>query len=183
MERRAKVSDVITGWAGKGVRVQRHLGMTTLLVSGIATVALLLLLAGCSLNVTEPPNVAKPTCGWSSPIPANGDKICAVAYRTLATLTTAEVRGDNRQIRRLVANPAVARRIIRYGQQVRAQRVQSFHPVPNPLLALESHSKIDVAVSLVGKTRQYELTEVEAITVQIRHGRAIIIADQPGEEW
>lgn len=143
---------------------------------------LLPLLAGCFPG--EVPTQQSPRCSWDSTPPARADTICQTIFQTLSTVVRAEVSGDNRTVRRLVPTRLVADRIIAYGETVRAGGDPSVHVVPSFTLDNATRSKyIGAGFYLLGKTRSGKLQAPETVYLQIRHGQAFIVDDQPGEEW
>jgi hypothetical protein len=139
-------------------------------------------MAGC-LSVTYPTQ-QRPTCSWASQPPPNANTLCSTVYRTLTTLVNAELSGDDRAIRRLVTDPQVAGRVVSYGRTVLAQGRASMHAVPSFTLDTATQpGEIGANFSIVGKTQQGQINTQETVYLRIRHGTALLVADQPGEDW
>lgn len=150
--------------------------MTRTHVLGFVSV-LALGLSGCSADLKHA------TCGWSTSIPPNGDKICSTTYVVLNKLALAELHGDSATIRRYVVAPAVARRMIRFGQTLRARGLVFLRVPPNPELAVTGNNRLLVTLYLVGRDRAGKLGYYEMVEERFTGSSVQIIGDQSGEEW
>jgi hypothetical protein len=146
-----------------------------------AAVALLLCVCGCSLQGV--PTQQHPSCSWANQPPDNSDALCTQVFRTLKTIVQAEVRGDNRTIRRLVQDSSTRKRIIAYGAALRAETILDLHVRPSLTLDALKPGSLAASLYLIGITKRAKHTPEETVYFQLRHGSAIVTHDVPGEEW
>jgi hypothetical protein len=130
------------------------------------------------------PSQSNPTCSWTSQPPGNADAICKETFRTLTKVAQAEAKGDFKTIHTLVSNPSVAARIIDFGNSERAQGLKELHVVPSLTLgSLQTSDRTGVGFHLGGRRVHGSFEGTETVYMQIRGGRAVIVLDQPNEEW
>jgi len=147
--------------------------------AGLALIPLLL--GGCAL--VQYPSQARPICSWASTPPRGAGALCTTTFRTLKTLASSEARGDNASIRRLVADSKVARRIIAYGATARGERAYNLHIVPSLTLDTSLPGLVGAAFDLAAQGRLGQIHVSETVYLRIRRGTAVVVHDQPGEEW
>lgn len=130
------------------------------------------------------PSQSNPTCSWTSQPPGNADTICRESFHTLTQIARAEVRGDNKTVHALVSNRSVAARIIDFGKRERARGLKELHVVPSLTLgSLQTSNQTGVGFHLGGKRVHGNFEGSETVYVLIRRGKAVIVLDQPGQEW
>lgn len=142
-------------------------------------VGMTVLLTGC-LNVSLP-STGKPSCSWDSYVPPNAATICSEVYQTLNAVAHAEQTRDDRTINRLVTRASVRKRLIDYGRAIRSQNARGLHVVPSLTLTLIHPNVFGAGFFLNvrgGRTNAPETMELRVIGSQ-----ALIINDQPGQEW
>ncbi len=143
----------------------------------LAVILLPLLLLGCSANLKHA------SCGWANEIPANGTQVCNAAYETLRAIARAEARDEPKTIRRLVSAARVAQRIIRFGRSLRAQGLQYLRTTPLLVLTARPHNRAIVSAYIVGRTSSGKINSQEVVIVHVHDGRAIVVGDQPNQDW
>jgi hypothetical protein len=139
------------------------------------------MLSGC-LD-TSIPTRHNPSCSWDSSVPPNASTICSTVFRTLQSLATAEQKGNNGVVRRLVSLPRVRHRIIRYGASLRGQKVSNLHIVPSFTLDQLRPSYFGAGFYLNGDLPGGHVNSPMTVELRVNKGRAIVINDQPGQEW
>lgn len=137
-------------------------------------------LAGCDLGL---PTQNNPSCSWNITPPSHSATICRIAFGTLKSIVRAEVAGDNRPIRRLVANPRVARKVIAYGDQQRLQGLKFMHVVPSLTLDITSQGLVGAGFFIVGKTRGGRIADPQTVYMRLHGGTAQVTEDQPDQQW
>lgn len=146
-----------------------------------AILVLALLLTGC---LTSPvPTQQNPACSWTSRPPAGADALCRRVFKTIATVTRAERRGDDATVHRY-AVPSVARRIIDYGRALRRDGLIDLHAVPS--MALDTSAAagdIGAGFYLLGKTQHGPIKAQQGVFLRESGGILRIVHDQPGQEW
>jgi hypothetical protein len=147
----------------------------------LLALALLPLLTGCFSE--DLPTQSNPTCSWSSSPPANSDALCRSAFTTIRGLAEASKRGDNAAIHRLVADQQAAGRIIRYSRQIRQDKVLWLHAVPSFTLRQTPDGYLGAGFYLLGKTERDRIKAPQTLVLRVRAGKAVVVADQGGQEW
>ena len=147
----------------------------------LSLAVLLLLVSGCF--PARYPTQNKPVCSWSSQPPDNADALCSTVFRTLRTVVRAQVTGDDRTVRRLVTSRRVSGRIIAFGRILRANGARGVHIVPSITLAVVSLGRIGAGFYVLGKDRHGRIKKPETVYLRVREGRAVIVGDQPRQEW
>lgn len=138
-------------------------------------------LSGClGLSV---PTQRHPICSWGSQPPANAGAVCSEAFATLSAVTRADFKGNARSVRRLVPNRTVARRIIKFGIAQRQGGVRVLHVVPSIALDVVRPGYIGAGFYLLSESRAGKGSLQETVYLRVRHGRALVVADQPGQDW
>lgn len=165
--------------AGSGV-MESHIARGAL-PPAVPCLVLALLLTGCSFPGL--PSQRHPSCSWQAQIPPNQAALCAIAFATVSTLVRAEVSGNDRTIRRLVTDPAVARRIIAYGRQERRAGIIYLRVGPSLVLGRTTRGLLGVGLTIAGKTHHGNVSVPETVYLRVRGRRATVSADQPDEEW
>jgi hypothetical protein len=145
--------------------------------------AVALLLCGCGCSLQGVPTQQHPSCSWVSQPPDNADELCTEVFRTFKTVVQAEVRGDDRTIRRLVRDPATAQRIIASGAALRAETILDLHVSPSLALEALTPGALAANLYLIGTTKRANHSDEETVYLQLRNGAAIVTHDVPGEEW
>jgi hypothetical protein len=149
-----------------------------------ARIFLVAWLAGLISACGAYPSQTNPTCSWTSQPPGNADAICKETFMTLTMVVKAEERGDSRAVRDLVTNPLVAARIIDFGSTQRAKGLRELHVVPSLTLgSLPGPNQTGVGFQLGGHGKNGNFEGSETVYVRIKAGRAVIVADQPNQEW
>lgn len=164
--------------AGRGYR---RLSAPLLAITGVVTA-----LSGC--GIAGIPSQQRPACSWGTQIPSNADALCTVAFKTLSTLVRDEVRGNDRAIHLLVSNATVARRIIVFGRDQRANHIIFLHVVPSITLATTQQGLLGAGFFIVGKTHSGKISAPETVYMRVYHvgvaaSRAVVVEDQPDQEW
>lgn len=138
-------------------------------------------LAGC-LGISLPTQ-RHPICSWGSRPPANASAVCSEAFATLSAVTQADLNGNTRKIRELVPNRAVARRIIQFGAAQRRAGAHVLHVVPSIALDDVRPGYFGAGFYLLSESRAGKGSLQETVYLRVRHGRALVVADQPGQDW
>lgn len=140
-----------------------------------------LLLSGCL--GTSLPTQQNPNCSWDSTVPANSGTICVAVYRTLNGVARAEETGDRAAIHRLVANARVRGRITKHSRALRTQSVSDLHVVPSFTLD-QLHAHIfGAGFYLNGQVRGGRVNSPMTVELRVVRAQAVIVNDQPGQEW
>jgi hypothetical protein len=146
-------------------------------------ILLLLPLVTSACGLPGLPSQNDPTCSWTSAIPANHDRVCKTTFETLSALVRADVRGDWATIHRLVPTASVAHKIVVFGQQERAQRIIYLHVVPTLTLGAVRGGLLGVGFNITGKTHEGNVQAPQSLYLRLRRGRALVVQDQPDQEW
>lgn len=145
-----------------------------------------LLLAGTLLSAcagTSLPTRQNPSCSWDSTVPGNASSVCSAVYRTLSLVARAEETGNRGVMKRLIANAAVRHRIMAHGRVLRAQHVRNLHVVPSITLDHIHPMTFGAGFYLNGSIRGGRVNAPQTIELRVQGNRAVIINDQPGQEW
>jgi hypothetical protein len=145
----------------------------------VLAVGMTLMLTGCL--GTSLPSTQTPSCSWDSRVPANSASICSAVYRTLNTVAHAQQMGDNRTVARLATKPSVRKRLIAYGRTIRAQGAQNLHVVPSLTLTRIRRHLFGAGFYL--NVRGGRTNAPETMELRVEGPHAVIINDQPGQEW
>lgn len=140
-----------------------------------------ILLAGC-LGVSVP-TPQRPSCSWDSTVPPNAGRVCRNVYSTLNAVAHAEETGDNATMRRLISSHPVRRRIMAHGRTLRSQQVQNLHVVPSFTLDQLHPHIVGAGFYLNGNIRGGRVNAPQTIELRVTRTRAVIVNDQPGQEW
>jgi hypothetical protein len=124
-----------------------------------------------------------PICSWSSQPPANAGTLCKETFRTLRALARADFKGNTAAIRQLVPNRTVAHRVIQYGVMQRRQNVRVLHVVPSIALDSVRPGYVGAGFYLLSESSSGRGSNPETLYLRVRHGRALVVADQPGQDW
>lgn len=138
-------------------------------------------LSGC-LGISLPTQ-RKPICSWGSQPPGNAAALCREVFSTLSGLAQADFTGNTGTVRRLVPNRAVARRIIQYGVMQRRNGVRVLHVVPSIALDNVRPGRVGAGFYLLSESRAGRGSTAETLYLRVRHGHALVVADQPGQDW
>lgn len=138
-----------------------------------------MLLGGCA--GVSLPSAATPSCSWDSRVPANSAAICTAVFRTLNTVAAAVQSGDNATIARLVRKDSVRKRLVSYGRTLRLQHVKGLHVVPS--LTLDAIRPHLVGAGFYLSVRGGHANAPQTVELHVAGSRAVIINDQPGQEW
>ncbi|MGI8968175.1 MAG: hypothetical protein ACR2GA_03625 [Chloroflexota bacterium] len=141
----------------------------------------LLLVSGC--GIFQVPSQHKPDCSWDVAVPANADHLCTVSFDTVSAVVRAQVAGNDAAIRRIATTPRVARRIISYGRQKRAEGIIYLHVVPSITLTITAQHKLGVGIYITGKTHHSTVSDPETVYLRVHGNRGTIIDDQPNQVW
>jgi hypothetical protein len=151
----------------------------------IRRVALLLvvgaILTGCT--GASVPTSEHPVCSWDSAVPANSEPVCSAVFHTINAVARAEQMGNDAAIKRLVAGASARRRIISYGRTLRAQGVRDLHVVPSITLDRLHPHTFGAGFYLKGAVRGGRINAPLTLELRMRGSGAVVIADQPGQEW
>ncbi len=140
-----------------------------------------ILLSGCAGTLL--PTRQNPSCSWDSTVPSNASAICSAVYSTLNTVAHAEETGNRATMNRLIVNVAVRRRIMAHGRALRAQHVQNLHVVPSFTLAQIHAKTFGAGFYLNGDIRGGRVNAPLTVELRVEGKRAVIVNDQPGQEW
>lgn len=149
-------------------------GVLSSLVAGIV-------LSGCV--GTSIPTQRDPSCSWDSTVPANAASICTAVYDTLNSVARAEERGNTSLTAHLVSNVSTRSRILAHGRSLRAQKVQGLHVVPSITLDQISPHVVGAGFYLNGNVAGGRVNAPLTVELRVHAGQAVIINDQPGQEW
>lgn len=138
-------------------------------------------LSGC-LGISLPTQ-RQPICSWGSQPPGNAATLCREVFSTLRALAQADFTGNTATVRRLVPNRAVARRIIRYGIMQRRNGVRVLHVVPSIALDNVRPGHVGAGFYLLSESRVGRGSTAETVYLRVRHGHALVVADQPAQDW
>lgn len=138
-------------------------------------------LSGCTIPGL--PSQQHPVCSWASQPPVDADRVCSQTFSTLTSLVAGERRGDNGTVYKLVSSPVIARRIINFGAEQRANRVTNLHVVPDLTLAITPRGYVGAGFYILGKGRKGQVNAPQTIYLKLRHGRAVVVGDQPNQDW
>ncbi len=138
-------------------------------------------LAGCS--VLSFPSQTHPDCSWSTSPPAHAARLCDQTFHTLRSLVQASATGKNRVIYQLVADTAIAHRIITYGRDQRKQGLQWMHVVPSIAMGTVPGGRIGAGFYIVGRSKAGKISAPQTLYLRVRDGRVIVVGDQPAQEW
>lgn len=156
-------------------------GIRRIASGGTGGLLLLSCLGGCSL--VSVPSQAHPDCSWSTSPPGNQKSLCAQTFRTLRALAQAAASGNDSTVRRLVPNASVARRIIAYGRDQRRQGLQWMHIDPSIAMGTVSGGRVGAGFYIIGRSGAGKISAPETLYLRVRDGRAIVVGDQPAQEW
>jgi hypothetical protein len=145
-----------------------------------------LLLAGTLVSAcsgTTLPTRQNPSCSWDSAVPGNAATVCSAVYRTLSSVARAEETGNRAVMNRLIVNAGVRHRIMAHGRALRAQRVRNLHVVPSITLDHIHRKTFGAGFYLNGNIQGGRVNAPQTIELRVEGKRAVIINDQPGQEW
>lgn len=138
-------------------------------------------LSGC-LGVSLPTQ-KQPVCSWSSRPPSSANVLCRLTFTTLQSVAAAELKGNDCGIHHLVSNKSVATRIIQYGRSERQNGLQWLHVVPSITLDDVRPGYVGAGFYILGKSRLGRISAPETLYLRVHDGKAVVIADQPAQEW
>lgn len=147
----------------------------------LALLLLPLLLGGCLANSI--PTQSRPSCSWTSALPADADAVCVSTFHSLRIVLAAAIRGDGRTLRRLVPDGTVRRRIAAFGAAVRRKGNISVHITPSFTLARVRSGLLGAEFNIVGHTHHGDVKAPQTVYLDSRSGTPVIVQDQPMQEW
>jgi hypothetical protein len=155
------------------IRVSRRLGLSLVMAP--------MLLSGCmSVSI---PSQSDPSCSWSSQPPGNADSLCVSTFHTLRSVLNAAIQGDGATLRRFVPNPTIRHRIADFGTTVRHKGNISVHVTPSFTLGITPNGDLGAEFNIVGSTHHGDVKAPQTVYLAARGGSAVIVHDQPMQEW
>jgi hypothetical protein len=140
-------------------------------------------MAGSGCSIPGQPSQLHPVCSWTETIPSNADAVCSNTFRTLRAIISAEIRGDDAAIRRLVPNAAVSGRIIAQGRTLRGQHILFLRVSPSITVGGLSHGGLGVGFHLGGKTDSSTISSPIEVYLRTEKGREVVVGHEPYEDW